>query len=100
MTDSAIASHLVSDAFLDCFDTAGILGGDTGIVPAVRMVRRHYPDKRIIVYYPPARKNDAVGSECHDSHQITGSHLERAVMPYEINIGNNIVISRPDEWSI
>jgi len=98
MTDSAIAANLVADAFRDCFDTAVLVGGDTDIVPAIKMVRRWLPQKRMVVWFPPVRKNDEVARACDDSGDIKGNHLESAVMPDEIDAGEGLVIRRPDRW--
>lgn len=98
MTDSAIASHLVADAFRDQFDTAFLVGGDTDIVPAIKMVRRWHPRKRLIVWFPPARRNDAVGDDCHDSGSINGDHLKAALMPDRIEVAEGVFVERPASW--
>lgn len=98
MTDSAIAANLVADAFLNLFDTAILVGGDTDIVPAIKMVRRHFPNKRLEVWFPPARKNQEVADACHDEGQITGAHLQGAVMPDRIEVAPNVFVERPASW--
>lgn len=98
MTDSAIAAHLVADAFRNQFDTAYLIGGDTDIVPAVKIVRRWLPKKRMVACYPPARRNDAVGDVCDDSGQINGRHLEAAVMETPICLEDGVVIQKPKDW--
>lgn len=98
MTDSAIAAHLVADAFLDAFDTALLVGGDTDIVPAIKMVRRHFPEKRIEAWFPPRRKNQEVADTCHDSGSINGAHLGRALMPSPIDGPSGVSIECPIEW--
>ena len=98
MTDSAIAAHLVADAFLDRFDTAIMVGGDTDVVPAIRIVRAHFPEKTILAWYPPRRKNDAVGHNCHGSDSINHNHLSVALMPNCVEVGNGVVVERPTRW--
>ncbi len=99
MTDSAIAAHLVADAFLDRFDTAIMVGGDTDIIPAIRIVRTHFPEKTILAWYPPRRKNDAVGNSCHGSDTINHDHLAKALMPDQVEVGEGIVVERPSQWT-
>ena len=99
MTDSAIASHLVADAFRDQFDTAFLVGGDTDIVPAVKMVRRWFPQKRLHVWFPPARTNQEVADNCHDSGNIMGNHLAASLMPDEVRGPNGVLYRRPPSWS-
>jgi len=98
MTDSAIASHLVADAFRDQFDTAYLIGGDTDIVPAIKMVRQWLPHKRLHVWFPPARTNNEVAAHCHDSGQINGDHFKRSQMP-ELVECNGVLIQRPSRWN-
>ncbi len=99
MTDCAIASHMVADAFRDQFDTAVLVGGDTDLVPPVKMVRRWFPEKRIIGWFPPARKNQAVADVCHDEGHINGGHLALAVMPDTIEVAEGVHVERPPQWS-
>ncbi len=98
MTDSAIASHLVADAFLDSYDTAMLIGGDTDIVPAIKLVRKYFPKKRLLACFPPIRKNDAVRDVCHDSCDIKGNHFEAAKMPDTIEDYDGNKFMRPVEW--
>jgi hypothetical protein len=98
MTDTAIGVNLVADAFTDAFDVAFLVGGDTDIVPAIKMVKRHFPKKRLEAWFPPNRKNQAVADECDDEQQINGLHLEKAVMPDEIETIPGVVVRRPAEW--
>ena len=100
MTDSAIASNLVADAFRDQFDTAFLVGGDTDIVPAVKMVRRWFPEKRLSVWFPPARRNQEVEDNCHDSNSINGSHLGASLLPDEVEVEENVFVRRPVTWCV
>lgn len=99
MTDSAIAAHLVADAFLDRFDVAILIGGDTDIVPAVKLVRLHHANKTLLAWYPPRRSNDAVGNSCHGAADINYDHLTEALMPDEVDAGDGLVIQRPPDWA-
>ncbi|GJM19507.1 MAG: hypothetical protein DHS20C14_17200 [Phycisphaeraceae bacterium] len=99
MTDSAIAAHLVADALRDEFDTAMLIGGDTDILPAIKMVRRHCPEKRLEAWFPPLRINQHLGQSCHDTGNINGNHLGAAVMPDTIVTPDGINIVRPDRWA-
>jgi uncharacterized LabA/DUF88 family protein len=99
MTDSAIASNLVADAFREEFDTAFLVGGDTDIVPAIKMVRRHFPLKRIVAWFPPARRNEEVAQACHDSGAVNGDHLAAAQMAERVEVQEGVFVTRPTAWS-
>jgi hypothetical protein len=98
MTDTAIGVNLVADAFTDDFDVAYMVGGDTDIVPAIKMVRRHFPGKRLEAWFPPRRKNQEVTDACHDEGQINGEHLKPAVMPDRILLKSGLYVERPATW--
>lgn len=99
MTDSAIAAHLVADGLLDRYDFALLIGGDTDIVPAIKLVRTHATGKTLVVWYPPKRINDAVGDACHGSDSINHDHLAKAVMPETVGVSPGVSVSRPPEWA-
>lgn len=96
--DSAMASHIVADAFLDLFDAALLVSGDTDIVPPIKMVRRHFPLKRFIARFPPARRNDEVARHCDDEQVVNGLHLAAAVMPDKIEVSPGVYVQRPESW--
>ena len=98
MTDSAIASHLVADALLDRFDTAVLIGGDTDIVPALKMVREHRSTKKIVAWFPPNRLNQDVEAHSDESEILNGAHFGAALMPEAIDIGGGITIRKPEIW--
>lgn len=100
MTDTAIGVNLVADAFTNEFDMALLVGGDTDIVPAIKMVRRHFPSKRIEAWFPPSRKNQAVTDVCDDEGQVNHDHLKAAVMPDQIEVAPGVTVHRPATWII
>ena len=52
MTDVAIASQMLADAYEDRFDTCFLISSDSDFVPAVRMVQRR-AHKRVGLIVPP-----------------------------------------------
>jgi uncharacterized LabA/DUF88 family protein len=54
-TDVAIAAALVADAFRDRFKRALIISADSDLVPAIKCVRDHFPEKSVNVIAPPGR---------------------------------------------
>jgi hypothetical protein len=98
MTDTAIGVNLVADAFTDIFDAAFLVGGDTDIVPAIKMVRRHFPKKRLEAWFPPGRKNQAVADVCDDEGHITGAQMQAAIMAEQFTTERGAIIRRPPEW--
>ena len=63
------------------------------------MVRKWFPEKRIIAWFPPARKNQAVADACHDEDGINGRHLQNSQMPDRIEVEPSVFVERPAHWA-
>ena len=55
MTDVNISVALLGDAQDDLFDTAMIVSADSDLVGPVQAVLRRYPEKRVLIAFPPRR---------------------------------------------
>jgi hypothetical protein len=55
MTDINITTELLSDAFTDRFDVALLISADSDLVGPIQKVRHLFPEKRMIVVFPPAQ---------------------------------------------
>lgn len=97
-TDVNLAVRLVEDAYEDRFDIAYILTCDTDIVPAVFLVKRKFPNKKLI----NLRIANSIGRDirdlCHQCIEIGSKHIEYALMDEEIHTTNQWIIKMPDEW--
>ena len=98
MTDVNIATKLLVDAFQDNFDTAIVVSGDSDLVPPIMAIRKHLPDKRIIVAFPPERFSNHLRRVAHGTIHIGREKLKRAHMPDEIVTDGGYVLRRPDNW--
>lgn len=98
MTDVNIASQLLVDAFKDRFDTALIISGDSDLTPPLNIIREHFPEKRLIVAFPPSRHSHQLKSAAH-GHLSIGSHkLRNNLLPDEIATETGYVLKRPSRW--
>ena len=55
MTDVNVAIELLGDAQDDVFDAAIIVSADSDLTSPARAVRQRYPEKRVVVAFPPNR---------------------------------------------
>ena len=53
-TDVNIAVRLLGDCSLDNVDTLVVVTADSDLVPPLQFIKKHYPNKKIRVYFPPA----------------------------------------------
>jgi len=103
-TDVNIALHLVRGAFLDTYDCALLVSGDSDLVPAVKMVLRDFPKKEVRVIAPVGRGYsmdlyNAAGGKKH-CRKMKAIHIERSLFPREVtDADGKIVAVRPRKYS-
>lgn len=102
-TDVNIALALFDGAYSDEFDRAYIVSRDSDLAPAVRMLRRRFPDKGITVIAPPNRGHSSEVLAVQpqpDKAKIKEKHLERCLFAKEVyDAGGNIAARRPQEYT-
>jgi NYN domain len=64
-TDVNIATTLIIDALDDKFDTAIIVTGDSDIAPALEVVKKKKPEKRLVAAFPPNRYSKELEDLAH-----------------------------------
>ena len=69
------------DGYADAYDTALLVTGDTDQVPTICAVKRLFPDKKVLVAFPPNRVNDQLEREAHAVFRISQSSLRRSLFP-------------------
>jgi len=95
LTDVNIAIYLFENAYLDTFDKAVIVSGDSDLIPSILAIKRNFPNKKIGVIIPIGRQGIDLSNNAHFSHRIRESHLHAAQLPDQIS---NSTITRPVEW--
>ena len=98
MTDVQIATEMLADAFTDRFDVALLVSADSDLVPPTRMIRRLYPEKRIVVCFPPERTSVALRRAANASLDIRVSGLEASQFPETVIKPDGHVLRRPERW--
>ncbi|MDZ4820278.1 MAG: NYN domain-containing protein [Planctomycetota bacterium] len=97
-TDAAIATEMVADAFLDRFDVALVISGDTDVVPPIQAIRKLLPSKVIISIFPPDRGNKELKG-CVNGYLYLGKNVLRACqLPETIIDTKGRKFLRPAEW--
>lgn len=73
---------------------------DTDLVPAIKMVRKHFPQKEVIALIPKNRFQNAMElrQACNGASRIEESHLERNLFPASIALPDGTVIARPAKY--
>ena len=100
-TDTNIAVSLLD--FADRYDRAILLTGDSDQVPAVRLLKKLYPEKRISVLIPIGRGAKELQKICDESFKMTEAHLAESQLPNPMPIMKDGkptggLIVRPPSW--
>ena len=99
MTDVNIAVELLGDAQDDAFDTAIVVSGDSDLTRPVQAVRARYPDKRVVVAFPPNRTSVQLREAATAAFVIGRKTLKDSQLPDRIVKNDGHVLTRPREWS-
>ena len=99
MTDVNIAVELLGDAQDDAFDTAVIISGDSDLTPPVLATLNRYPEKRVIVAFPPARHSSQLEHAATAAFTIGRKKLKDSQLPEEIVKPDGFVLRRPTQWN-
>jgi len=98
MTDVNIASHLLIDAYKDDFDIAFLVSGDSDLVPPVKLLRESFPDKKIIIVFPPERKSNELKQNASASFTLGRKKLESAQFPHILTDKYGNTLNIPGSW--
>jgi uncharacterized LabA/DUF88 family protein len=98
MTDVNIAMEILTDAFEDKFDTAILISADSDLVPPIRTIKRIYPRKRIVVFFPPKRFSTHLKNSADIQLSIGRGSLVKSQFPDRIRKSDGIILEKPLEW--
>ena len=98
MTDVNIAVELLGDAQDDSFDTAVIISGDSDLTKAVQAVRRRYPDKRMIIAFPPDRDSVQLRKVANAWFRIGRKIIKDSQLSDQVTKADGFVLERPESW--
>lgn len=97
-TDVLIASHMLSDVFSNECDDLMLISGDSDLVPPISMIRSRFPDRRVVVAFPPNRHAEDL-RRCANAHfTISASKIRKAQLPDEVVTATGHRLWRPQEW--
>lgn len=98
MTDVNIAVEMLADAFQNRFDMALLVSADSDLCPAIRRIRELFPQKQVIVAFPPGRRSTELEKLAHASFVIGKGRLKSAQFPEEITTSSGFVLKKPATW--
>lgn len=100
-SDVNIALQMVDDAFNSRCDRFVLISGDSDLVPAIKLVRKICPQKKIVVYVPNAsgkRTSTEIRQAATWSRDLTKEVLKKAQFPFQLQSNSGEIITKPSTW--
>ncbi len=98
MTDVNIAAQMLADAYEDRFDTAFIISGDSDLTTPIQQVRKRFPNKRLIVVFPPNRQSAQLKKAANGFLSIGEDKLRQNQLPDPVITASGFALHRPAHW--
>jgi len=98
MTDVNIATEMLTDVFTNRFDTALLISADSDLVPTVHAVRSFFPNKRIVIAFPPRRSSVELKRAANGFTTIGRRTLAKSQFPDKITKPDGYVLKKPHLW--
>ena len=98
MTDVNIATEMLTDAFEDKFDTALVISADSDLVPTIRALKRLFPKKHILVFFPPGRSSAQLKNVADRQFTIGRRTIAKSQLPNQVIKADGHVLERPKLW--
>lgn len=98
MTDVNIAVEILTDAYQDMFDAAILISADSDLTAPVLAIKNLFPDKRIVIAFPPQRHSAQLERLAHGSLQIGRAILAKSVFPNRVPKADGFILQKPAEW--
>ena len=98
MTDVNIAVEMLSDAYEDNFDNAILISADSDLVGPIQSILRLFPQKRVVIAFPPDRFSFALKEIASASFTIGRKKIAENVFPNEVTKKNGYILKKPERW--
>ena len=99
MTDVNIAVQLLVDAQDDAFDTAIVISGDSDLTPLIETVLQRFPNKRVVVAFPPNRRSTELEIVATASFMIGRKKIKDSQLPDKVRTESGFDLIKPSEWN-
>ena len=96
-TDVNIAVRLLADAHRDLYDRAVLLSADSDMLRPVLEVPRLFPDKSVVVGFPPGRLSKELRRRV-PTFWVTNSTVRRSILPATVATVAGREVTAPPGW--
>ncbi len=99
MTDVNIAVEMLADAFRNEFDVAILISADSDLTGSIKYIRQLFPEKQIVVAFPPSRFSYELQNIAHASFVIGRKKLADSAFPEQVTKADGFILNRPASWT-
>jgi uncharacterized LabA/DUF88 family protein len=99
MTDVNIATEMLTDAFLNRFDTALLISADGDLTTPVERIAKTV-GKRIVIIYPPDRRSFSLEGVATAHMSLGKGHLANSQFPRQVKKADGYMLHRPVAWPV
>jgi uncharacterized LabA/DUF88 family protein len=96
-TDVNIALKMLGDAIDDLYDKALIVSADSDLLPVIKSVQHHAPEKETGVMFPIGRSSFELRQNAGFRRKMSEKLLLDCQFPDVVKVGNT-TIHRPENW--
>lgn len=96
-SDVNLGSHLINDAWGDCFDSAAIISADTDLIEPVRIVTQERK-KEVIIIAPFGRQVEKFRAISTEIRKTREKHLMACQFPDPIILPDGTALNKPTNW--
>ena len=96
-TDVNMALKILGDAVDNLYDKALIISADSDLLPVIKSVQHHAPEKEIGVMFPIGNSSFELRQNASFRRKMSKKLLQDCQFPDKFKIGDTL-ITRPDNW--
>jgi uncharacterized LabA/DUF88 family protein len=98
LSDVKLAVEMVTDGFVNAFDTAILVSADADFTTPISKILTHDPSKRVVVAFPPKRHSAALKRVSSGYLSISRVTLVKCQLPSPLRTSSGALLHKPSEW--
>ncbi len=99
MTDVNIAVEMLTDAHCNAFDVALLISGDSDLTMPVERIRRLFPEKKVVVVFPPNRQSKRLPAAASAHFTLGRGVVSNSQLPDPVVKPDGFSIQKPPYWN-
>ena len=99
-SDVNIAVKLLTDAMQDSYDSAVLISADSDLTPALEAIKKYFPDKKVLLFFPPKRSSISLKNACHVYCGVLNkTTISKSQLPATVLSKSGYPLKRPAHWT-